>query len=340
MNNSLYELKDIEHGYNHKFMLNIPGLTIEKGMSLGFIGPNGSGKSTLLRLFALLDLPAGGSVYYKGKRASADNGSLRNEVTMLLQDPYLLKRTVFENVAYGLYLRKDKKDLKNRVHEAIRQVGLSPEKFTHRQWFELSGGEAQRVALASRLVLKPEVLVLDEPTSNIDSDSVLLIKEAINKIRQEHNTTLIISSHDHLWLNRVTDEILRLYNGKIVGSGMGNIIDGPWQREEDDLWIKKLPDGEKIYATKPPSNDSIALLSHSDIIISDEKQSHMSAQNNLKGIITSMSTAKESGMIKVDVDIQGIPVRCDLTNHSVVDLGLVPGKEVWVIFKSLSLKWK
>ncbi len=338
--NFIYELKNIKHGYNHKFALDIPELSIEKGTSLGFAGPNGSGKSTLFRILAFLETPSEGSVLYKGERIAGDNSSVRNDVTMLLQNPYLLKRSVFENVAYGLRMRNEKKEIKNRVFEALGQVGLSPEKFSNRRSYELSGGEAQRAALASRLVLKPETLILDEPASNIDNESSFLIKEAINKIRELYNTTLIISSHDHLWLNRVADDILRIHDGRIVGSGMGNIIEGPWKKDDGDLWSKKLTGGDKIYATEPPDRDSIALLNPSHLILSDKKQSHISAHNILSGTITSMSSAKEPGVIKVDVDVRGISLTCYLTQNSVHELMLMPGKDVWAIFKASSLRWR
>ncbi len=339
-NTLLYKVKDLRHGYNNRFMLNIPELGIDSGVSIGFIGPNGSGKSTLFRILAFLEAPFEGSIYFNGEKVINDNISFRNDVTLLLQESYLLKRSVFENVAYGLRVRGEKRNLKERVFEALQWVGLSPEEFAGRRWFELSGGEAQRVALASRLVLRPRVLILDEPTSNIDQLSASLIKEAITTIRKRYNTSLIISSHDHVWLNRVADDVLRIHDGRIVGSGAENIIEGPWHADEDDLWSKVLTDGEKIFATKPIDSDSIALLNPSEIIISDVKQSRMSAQNILNGKIASMSTAKDSGKIKVDVEMHGILLTCNLTQHAVHELKLIPGKDVWVIFKASSLSWQ
>jgi len=339
-NTSLYRVINIKHGYNNRFRLEIPDLTINKGISIGFIGSNGSGKSTLFRILAFLETPSEGTIFFNGKNVYGRPLSIKNDVTLLLQKPYLLKRSVFENIVYGLKMRGEKKNLKQRAFEALRWVGLSPEDFSQRRWFELSGGEAQRVAIASRLILKPKVLILDEPTSNIDQLSASLIKEAITAIRNRFNTTLIISSHDHVWLNKVADNILIIHNGRITGSGTENIIEGPWYHDKDDLWIKTLLDGKKIFATKPLNPDSIALLNPSEIIIANVKQSHISAQNILNGVITSMSTANEFEKIKVNVEIHGISLACNLTQHAVHELKLLPGKNVWVIFKASSLKWQ
>ncbi|MDY6935717.1 MAG: ATP-binding cassette domain-containing protein [Spirochaetota bacterium] len=339
-NTSLYKIEDLKHGYNDIFRLDISKLTIDKGSSIGFVGANGSGKTTLLMILAFLEDPIEGNIYFEGIKVNSNKASFRNNVTLLPQDPYLLKRTVFDNVAYGLRMLKQRVDIRERVYEALEWVGLSPEIFAKRRWFELSGGEAQRVALSSRLVIRPKVLLLDEPTSNIDQSSATLIKEAIFMIRNMNETTLIISSHDHLWLNRVTEEIFKIHNGRLVGSGLENIIEGTWNPDVDGLWSMILGDGKKIYSTKPTRLDSVALLNPSDIIISDVMQSRISAQNNLKGRITSMSAAKEFGKIEVNVETHGIQLVCNLTQHAVYDLKLLPGKDVWIIFKASSLNWQ
>ena len=132
--------------------------------------------------------------------------NLNNKITFLPQSPYLLKRSVLENVCYGLKIRNEK-NVNEKAVNVLKSLELPVEKFGKRKWYELSGGEAQRVALASRLVLNPEVLILDEPISNIDKDSSLMIKDVISKIRKTLQTTIVITSHDLLWLNDVADEI-------------------------------------------------------------------------------------------------------------------------------------
>lgn len=230
---SLYRLVNLKKYYNSNFSLDIPYLNIKRGKSIGIIGLNGSGKSTLCRLLAFIESPSMGEIYFQGIKCTTENFKISRRITMLLQNPYLLKRSVFDNVAYGLKVRGERKNILKDVNEALQSVGLSPTKYAKRKCFELSGGEAQRVALASRLIIRPEVLILDEPTSNIDNLNASLIKEAILRIKNKYNTSLILSSHDHIWLNSIADDIIRIHDGRIASSGIKKVIEGPmvsWYR--------------------------------------------------------------------------------------------------------------
>jgi tungstate transport system ATP-binding protein len=102
-------------------------------------------------------------------------------------------------------------------------LGLDPDTFARRQWDELSGGEAQRVALAARLVLNPRVLLLDEPTASVDARSSELIRSASLRARNDWGTTLVIASHDREWLYDVCDEVLHLFKGVPAGKPAGAI---------------------------------------------------------------------------------------------------------------------
>ncbi|MFC1511843.1 ATP-binding cassette domain-containing protein [Candidatus Latescibacterota bacterium] len=336
----LYNISGLKHGYNDRFLLDIPRLRIEQGTSLGLFGPNGSGKSTLLKILAFLEPNTEGIIRYNGTTVTRSDAASHREVTMLLQEPYLLKRTVFENIAYGLRVRGEREHLTRRVNEVLEDVGLSPEVFAGRDWFKLSGGEAKRVALAARLAFTPQVLILDEPTANVDRQSASFIKQAIDTARLKYHTSLIIASHDIIWLNGVTDEVIKLYEGRIIESGTDNIISGPWHPDRDGLWKKELPDGQTISATQPPDTRAKAVLNPSNIMISQKRPEGVSAQNCLKGTITSMAVEKESGAIRIDVAVSGIPFICSVTHHAAETLKLLPGKEVWVVFKASSLHWQ
>jgi len=210
----LISLDRIRQNYNGRTVLAIDKLTIDCGDIIGLAGPNGSGKSTLLKILAFLNAPTRGKISFMGIPTSPNPGAVHRQVTLLVQEPYLLKRTVHANVAYGLRVRK-KSDITTKVHNALVEVGLDPEKFAHRQWFELSGGEAQRVALAARLVLKPKVLLMDEPTASLDTKSSQLIREAALRARKNNGTSLVIASHDLPWLNEVSDRTIHLEDGII-----------------------------------------------------------------------------------------------------------------------------
>lgn len=215
-NSALYALKGIRQAYSGSTVLNIDHLIIPRRSIIGLTGPNGSGKSTLLRILAFLEDPVRGKVIFEDKPCSSRHYWLRRKVTLLTQEPYLLKRSVRANVGYGLKVRGER-NIRERVAEALKLAGLSPARFGKRSWHELSGGEAQRVALAARLILRPEVLLLDEPTANLDTESTKQIKEASLAARRDWGATLVLASHDMNWLQSICDRILTLSDGLLTG---------------------------------------------------------------------------------------------------------------------------
>jgi len=335
----LYQVTNLKYRYGEHFQLDVPELTIEQGASIGFAGSNGSGKTTLLRLLAFIEPPEEGEIRFEGEVMTGNGGGPKRDVTMLLQEPYLLKRSVFENVAFGLRIRDDRKDFRKRVCGAMELVGLSPKEFARRRWHELSGGEAQRIALASRLVLRPKVLILDEPTASVDQQSARLIKEAIIECRRQFGMSLIIASHDRVWLNSATDTVKRMHEGRIVGTGAENVLAGPWNSAENGLYIKELPGGQVLFVTKPPRADAAGVVNPSDIVISVTQPDGISTRNILRGIVTHMAMERDSGDILVEVDTGDISLLSRLTPSAVQALHLVPGKEVWALFKASAVDW-
>jgi tungstate transport system ATP-binding protein len=214
-NTALYAIKELSQAYNGRTVLNIDYLAIPRRSIIGLTGPNGSGKSTLLRILGFLEDPMRGEVIFEGKPCSSRHNGIRRKVTLLPQEPYLLKRSVHANVAYGLKVR-GRRNTGDRVAQALKLVGLSPERFGQRSWHELSGGEAQRVALAARLILRPEVLLLDEPTANLDAESTKQIKEASLAARRDWGATLVIANHDMNWLQSICDKILTFSDGLLT----------------------------------------------------------------------------------------------------------------------------
>jgi tungstate transport system ATP-binding protein len=215
MNERLYHLENLTQVYGDRTVLDVDRLDIQIGTITGLIGPNGSGKSTLMRILALLEKPAAGQITFQGQPLTKVPLDLRRQVTMLSQEPYLLKRSVQANVSYGLKLRGIS-DTRQQVSRALEKVGLDPKRFAQRSWRELSGGEAQRVALAARLVLKPQVLLLDEPTASVDRETSGLIRHAALDARNRWGTTLIIISHQLTWLRQIADRILSMDYGRLT----------------------------------------------------------------------------------------------------------------------------
>ena len=204
MSANLYEARNLVQRYNGREALNIQYLAIEEGEAVFLTGPNGCGKSTLLRLLAFLERPAAGELRYAGGAEG------RKEATLLLQDPYLLHMSVFNNVALGLKFRNQTGELRQVFERCMQAAGFDdPWNFADRGPRELSGGERQRVALASRLALRPRVLLLDEPTANVDAASARAIALAVRNSTAE-GMTVVCATHDPALLRAIDAREIKL----------------------------------------------------------------------------------------------------------------------------------
>lgn len=339
MTESIYALKGIRHCYGDLVALSIDDFAVAPGSIIGLVGPNGSGKSTLLRMLSFLEKPSQGEILFSGSSEESSTRSARLHVTLLDQEPYLLKRSVMENVAYGLKVRGMRQGYAIRVKEALSWVGLAPEEFARRQWYELSGGEAQRVALACRLVLHPRVLLLDEPTSSVDATSAALIKEASLRARQEWGTTLVIASHDWPWLHEVCDEVFHLFRGSIIGSGMGNVLFGPWTIRADGLAEKHLADGTAILVSAAPNEKSMAVIDPRSVSVHKAPASTEGRANTLAGTISALALQKHSGRVLVTATVDSIHFHAELSSTEVRARGVFPGEQAWVCFRPEDVRW-
>ncbi len=204
MSANLYEARNLVQRYNGREALSVQYLSIEEGEAVFLTGPNGCGKSTLLRLLAFLERPAAGELRYAGGAEG------RKEATLLLQDPYLLHMSVFNNVVLGLKLRHQGADLRQTFECCMQAAGFDdPWNFADRGPRELSGGERQRVALASRLALRPRVLLLDEPTANVDAASARAIALAVRNSTAE-GMTVVCATHDPALLRAIDAREIKL----------------------------------------------------------------------------------------------------------------------------------
>jgi tungstate transport system ATP-binding protein len=339
MSTPLYELRKIQRFYGSRKALDVEHLKIKAQRVVGLVGPNGSGKSTLLRILAFLEFPDQGTFFYRGSSPLSREEEYRKEVTLLLQEPYLLKRSVKENIAYGLRLRGETSQVEDRVGEALQMVGLEPGNFMRRAWYQLSGGEAQRVALASRLVLRPRVLLLDEPTASVDLASAAKIKAALGEARKNWGTTLVVVSHDLQWLYEVADDVISLYNGRIASFGPENLFAGGWKAAPLGGAELFLEDGQRVMVSEFCGEDGVASLNPDNILLAEEEPSGLSVRNALQGHISQMLYENGSGRVLVRVVAGGHPLTARLTAEAVRDLALHPGKEIWALFKASSLKW-
>jgi ABC-type phosphate transport system ATPase subunit len=195
------------------------GISLEvlAGKVTSLIGPSGSGKSSLLRCLNRLWEPPPGSVFLDGEDITVlDVLQLRRRVGILFQGAALFEGTVLDNVTYGPRLRGHLLS-DHRVGELLNMAGLDAE-FVHRPVHQLSGGQAQRVALARTLANEPEILLLDEPTSALDPAAVQRIERTVLQLRDRLGLTVVWVSHDLEQLERTADWVVLMVDGEVAES--------------------------------------------------------------------------------------------------------------------------
>ncbi|HUT52925.1 MAG TPA: ATP-binding cassette domain-containing protein [bacterium] len=222
------QAKNILKTYSGRVALAADDLSFNEAEVVAVCGPNGSGKSTLLRILALLDYPDRGDLSFRGKTLSSrgDWFHARKSITMVAQDPYAFSGTVFHNVAYGLKLR-NAAGIEQRVREALELVGLHG--LERRRARTLSGGEVQRMAIARAMVCDPAVLVLDEPTANVDAARVREVELAAQRLRDDKGVTVIMATHGSDQACRMSDRLFTIEHGNITEQG-GSIAPGSLSR--------------------------------------------------------------------------------------------------------------
>jgi tungstate transport system ATP-binding protein len=319
----IYEIQSLKHSYAGKTVLSIEHLTVQPASIVGLIGPNGSGKSSLLRLLGLIERPTEGKIFFNGRQVEPFSKEARFRITLLPQEPFLMKRSVLNNVSYGLKLRgSNGKDVVHKANAALSLVGLN---------------FAQRVALASRLALEPKVLLLDEPTASVDAASAQLIKEASLRARQEFGTTLIIASHDWQWLYEICDEILHLFKGRIFGSSPETIIFGPWQKLAAGKWGKILSDRQQLLVPAPPHPEATAVMDA--FSVSEDGSSIAGEEIVLQGIISRLSLERKTGQLFATILVGDTPFTKGLTFQPGKEDTLFPGKTIYIRYGLDRIKW-
>lgn len=208
----VYELAGIQKVYEGRTVLNIERLNIPPGELFAVVGPSGAGKSTLLRIMNFLEAPSAGLVKYNGVPVSLPLSiEGRREMGMLFQRPKLLKASVRYNVSYPLILRGMPDEA--RVDDALEAMDLKG--LENASAKNLSGGEVQRVALARVLVTKPKVLLLDEPTANLDPYNVDLIERTARRLSKD-GTSIVLVTHNVFQARRLANRVGLMLNGEFV----------------------------------------------------------------------------------------------------------------------------
>lgn len=239
----MIEVHNLKKVFGSDTVLNIPYLKIRKGKITAVIGPSGSGKSTFMALINGLDKPSEGKIIVEGEEFSASKNYseyIRKQMTMVFQEPVMLKTTLEKNIEYGLKLRGFS-DIKDKTFNIAQRLGIQ-DKLKQRA-STLSGGEASRASLARAMVFEPKLLILDEPTSNLDPQNVAVIENALKHMQSVLGNTIIVVTHNMFQAKRIADDVIFLLDGKVIESGESNkIFENP-----SDIRTARFISGDMIY---------------------------------------------------------------------------------------------
>lgn len=203
------EIKALKKSYNQRLVLNIEHYLFESGNINALIGPNGAGKSVLLRILAGVEKPDSGSILFDGKEIFP-----LEKIAFQPQKPYIFDLSVLKNVMLGL---EKSNQSQNEALGALKIVQMDG--FAKERSVNLSGGEAQRVVLARTLVLKKQLILLDEPAASIDISSMKMVEDYIRKVNICDSSTIIFSTHNPSQALRTANEICVLWDGEIIENG-------------------------------------------------------------------------------------------------------------------------
>jgi molybdopterin-binding protein len=286
-------------------------------------------------------IPTAGSIFFQTEDILTCN-TLRQRSVYVHQNPLLFSGTVYGNVGYGPKLRKHShREVQRRVHHALEVVGLQG--FERKRSSALSGGEVQRVAIARALAVKPEVLLLDEPTSSVDKDSIGKIEQLLTAIQRDYGCSIIISSHNLPFAYRMGDTLIKLEEGHLVPTGQ-NILKGQMSSAKAGNRIFQVcepPGGPVVFCPDIDGHFTTAVIDYDRILLS-AKPLHSSAQNCFKGSVHSFSACESGrnspGLVDVTVDVEGSLITSRITRKSLGELGLSPGDKVHLSFKASSVR--
>lgn len=350
------EIRNLEVEMEGTKILDIPSLKIKEGETIAFIGPNGAGKSTLLQLLSFLLKPSRGEIYFRGQKVKRDNSLLiyRRKVAMVFQEPLLFDTTVFGNVASGLRIRGMKKEeMGERIREELKRFGIGH--LSHRSARTLSGGEAQRTSLARAFAIQPEILLLDEPFSNLDQPTRDFLLADLETVLGQTKTTVIMATHDRLEALRLADRLAVMNKGQIlqIGSpeevmnqpvdefvasfvGVESILTGKVIQKEKGSILVSVSGREIEAVGEVGVGETVALCIRPENVTLTNllPQETSSARNVFPGKIVKITPLGLFYRIQLDC---AFPLIAYITGHSLDNLNLEEGKKVVAFFKATSI---
>jgi len=349
---TVMELENISKTYGNITALQQVNLKIVEGEVFSLLGPNGSGKTTLLRIMAGIEKPASGEMRFNSVKVEGGNiNDVRLKTTMVFQKTALFNTSVYKNIAYGLRLReRSKKETDEKVREVLKTVKL--EGYEKRSAKRLSGGEQQRVALARALALDTQVLLLDEPTANIDPKNVSIIEEVLSWVNKEKKTTMVIATHNMFQTETLADRAALLLEGKIVKVGvpqeiftlpskllasyarLENVFSGVSKVTGEGTSLVDVGDGVQIETAFEKTGNTTVFVRPEDIILS-LNPIVSSARNSFKGRIVEVSDLGAIVRLRVKA---GRDFTVQITKRSFNDMQLNIDSKVFLAFKASSVQ--
>jgi tungstate transport system ATP-binding protein len=348
----MIELVSVTKNFGETTALDNLTLRVQKGEVFAVAGPNGSGKTTMLRVMAGIERQTSGQVHFQDKLVTENSLSMvRKNCTLVFQNVALFNTTVYSNISYGLKLRGyPEKDIDETVKSVLEIVKLSG--YENRSAKKLSGGEQQRVSLARALVLNTDVLLLDEPTANLDPKNVSIIEEAILRVNRERGTTIVMATHNMFQAETLADRAALLIGGRIAQIGtpqeifrgssehlasfarLENVFSGTARTLEGGLTIIDLGNGLDIEAAVRREGKVTVFVRPEDIILSG-KRLVSSARNVFRGRVTEVSDFGDLVKLRVDA---GREFTAQITKRSFKEMKINIGSQIHLTFKASSVQ--
>lgn len=347
--------EDLEVRYRERLALSVDRIALREGEILGILGPNGAGKSTLLRVMALLQMPTSGRVWFHNRTGARAADALRSSSSAVFQRPHLWTGSVAYNVAMSLrFHRVPTSEVRPRVERISELLGI--EALLDQPVSTLSGGEAQRAALARALVVEPEVLFLDEPTANLDAEVKSALRQDIERLARSRAGSTLLVTHDQHEAFSLADRILVLEEGRVVQDGSpADLYENPATlyiagltgaefalrgrvTSIDDGLVVVSVEGVTMTAVGTAETNAPVKIAYrpEDLVLGDPSEDELrdSARNSFFSTVAELRVL--GGLVRVR--LEGPPAMVALVSRPAAErVGLKPGSRVSVRIKAAAL---
>ena len=337
-------------------VVDVERVTLHAGEVLAILGPNGAGKSTLLRILAGLERPDAGRVLLRGRPVEPGDGERRRSCAVVFQRPYLWSGRVRDNVEYGLRVRGEPPaERRRRADQALEQLGLTG--LADAPVDTLSGGEARRVALARALVLEPDCLLLDEPTSDLDVSIHRRLLEDLERAARDRSRTVLLVTHVPAEAFALGDRIAIMEGGRIIQEGTPEeifeapatafaasftgaefLLRGRVARSEEGRVRVELEGGTAVEARGRVPAGAVVRVAYrpEDVVVTrTEAPPRTSARNRFEMRISAIRAA--GGFVRLRLSGPGLELVALITRHSLEELELDVGSPVIAQIKAAAL---